>query len=610
MNKKLTLAVAAALLLSAFQFFPVTNAASAVPGQAATVVLTIIPPKLPADGGVYPAAIVSLQDSANLPTAALGNVTVFLTSDQTNIVSVPASVTILAGQEYAIANVTTTSTPGSAMITASAQGLKSLPPSAISTVTPSGYPSKLLLFTSPDTFLPRADTGVVRVEVVDDAGLPSKAISSIPVQLSSSNASIALLSQSLLTIQTGNFFADGSFNTTNSGSAVITGASTGYKSGAALVTVNKPSACTSFCGPYKLSLRVVAGGSPGTLPTDGQNYNVLEVSIETSSGSPVTSASDTIVQLTSDQSEVASVPSLISIPAGSISYLTSVTTSALAGVANVTATAPSANLLPGTVSIKTVVPAPSKLQAYVAPPSSAYSTHGSYPILVLQLQDSSGNPARARQDTSITVTSSNSSLLSRITILQISKGSDYVFSFLHTEGVGKSVLTSTSPDLSSSQADLTSVPSPLAVSLLLTSTSAGFIYENQTATFEFTASFVGRPLQNVNVSWSATSGHLAPLSGNTGTSGTAFTVLSPASYGAYNITASANSPQTGPLLLVYHLTVAQVPQKPAPSLVQQILGYWYYIVAAVAVVIVALVYLLRMRRKKQRAEIEAGFEVV
>jgi hypothetical protein len=30
----------------------------------------------------------------------------------------------------------------------------------------------------------------------------------------------------------------------------------------------------------------------------------------------------------------------------------------------------------------------------------------------------------------------------------------------------------------------------------------------------------------------------------------------------------------------------------------------------VAVVIVAAVYLFRMRRKKQRAEIEAGFEVV
>jgi uncharacterized membrane protein YwaF len=62
--------------------------------------------------------------------------------------------------------------------------------------------------------------------------------------------------------------------------------------------------------------------------------------------------------------------------------------------------------------------------------------------------------------------------------------------------------------------------------------------------------------------------------------------------------------------LVYPLIVAQIPQKPPETLAQELIGFWYYIVAAVAVVIVALVYLFRMRRKKQRAEIEAGFEVV
>ena len=84
----------------------------------------------------------------------------------------------------------------------------------------------------------------------------------------------------------------------------------------------------------------------------------------------------------------------------------------------------------------------------------------------------------------------------------------------------------------------------------------------------------------------------------------------PGAIGRYSINATVDSPVTGSVLKSYSLLVAQAPQKPAPSLVQQIIGYWYYIVAAVAVVIVALVYLLRMRRKKQRAEIEAGFEVV
>jgi len=299
---------------------------------------------------------------------------------------------------------------------------------------------------------------------------------------------------------------------------------------------------------------------------------------------------------------------LVTVPAGSLSYLAEVTTSALAGVANVTATA--AGLFPATIPVKTVVPAPSKLQAYVGPPSSAYSTNGNYPILVVQLQDSAGDPARARQDTNVIVTSSNGSLLSSFVTLGIPKGNDYNFSFLQVQGVGASVLTASSQDLASSQVDLTIVHSPLVAKLQLTSTSRSFIYENQTAVFAFTVTFVGQPLQNVNVTWAASSSNISPLKGNTGRSGTTSAVFTPGSYGAYNITASAYSPQTGRILLAYPLVVAEVPQKPAPTLVEEVIGYWYYLVAAVAVVIVAVAYLLRMRRKKQRAEIEAGFEVV
>jgi hypothetical protein len=608
MNKAVRFAAVAALVLLTLQVVPSLAATSTTPSVAAQVVLTIIPPRLPADGGVYPAAVVSLEDSNNLPTAALSNITIFLTSDQTNIVSVPSSVVISAGQDYAIANVTTTATPGQAMITASSEGLGSPQPVQVSTVAPSGYPSKLEVFASPGIFLPRADSGVVRVEVVDQSGLPSKAISDIPISLTSSNDSIASLGQTSLTIPAGSIFADGSFITSNPGTAVISATSTGYSTGAGVVTVNHLSACTSSCGASKLALRVIAAGTPGTLPSDGGTYKVLEVSLETSSGTPATSSSDAVVQLTSDKSELASVPPLVSISAGSISTLATVTTSALAGIANLTATA--AGLLPATVSVQTVIPAPSKLQVYVAPPSTAYSKNGNYPILVVQLQDSSGNPARARQDTSVIVTSSNSSLVTSFVTLGISKGNDYVFSYLHTKGVGKSVLTASSPDLASSQSPLVSAPNPLVVSLQLSSPSGSFIYENQTASFTFSAQLVGQPLQNLNVSWAASGGQLSPTFGTTGTSGTSSVVFTPGTYGAYNISAGVTSPQTGVVYLVYHLIVAQVPPKPSPSLAEQIIGFWYYLVAAAAVVVVAVVYLLRMRRKKQRAEIEAGFEVV
>ena len=596
------------MLLLAVQFLPTSAVTSNTPGLAAGVVLTVVPPKLPSDGGVYPALVVSVEDANNLPTVTLTNVTVYLTSSQTNIASVPDSVIIPAGQEYAVVNITTTTTPGTAMITAQSQGLASPPPAPVTTVTPSGYPSKLLVFTSPATFLPRADTGTVRVEVVDDAGLPSKAISPISVSLSSSNASVASLGETSLIIPSGSILADGGFSTLDAGSAVITATSGGYSSGAALVTVNKPGTCTGTCLPAKLSLRVVAGGTPGTLPTDGLTYKVLEVGLQTFSGTPAVSSSDTVIQLTSDAPDVASVTNLVTIPAGSISTLADLTTSALAGIANITATA--AGLIPATIPVQTVIPAPSKLQAYIAPPSSAYSSFGNYPILVIQLQDSNGNPARARQDTSVIVTSSNSSLISSFVTLGIPVGNDYVFSYLNTKGVGKSTLTASSQDLASSQSQLTSVPSPLVVKLALASTSNSYIYENQTATFQFSSSLEGEPLQNLNVTWSTTGGTITPTIGNTGTSGSTSITFIPSGFGAYNITASTNSPQTGFVSLLYQLVVAEVPPKPAPTLGQQLLDVWYYFVVAALIVVVAVVYLFRMRRKKQRAEIEAGFEVV
>jgi len=608
MNKAMRMAVFAVLALLALQAIPSFAATETTPSLAAQVVVTIIPPKLPADQGVYPAAVVSLEDSAGLPTAALSDITVFLTSDQTNIAAVPASVTISAGEDYAIANITTTNTPGEAMITASSEGLESPTPTLVTTVTPSGYPSKLEVFASPSVFLPRVDSGLVRVEVVDQSGLPSKAISNIQVSLSSSNDSIAALSQTSLTVPAGSIYADGGFSTTNPGTAVISATSTGYQTGAGVVTVNQPSSCTISCGASKLALRVIASGNPGALPSDGGSYKVLEASLETSTGSPATSSSDVVVQLTSDNSQLVSVPGLITISAGTISSLATLTTSALAGTANLTATF--AGLLPASVAVQTVIPAPSKLQAYVAPASTAFSENGNYPILVVQLQDSSGNPARARQDTSIIVTSSNSSMLSSFVTLGITKENDYVSSYLHTKGVGKTTLTASSPDLASSQAELVSAPSPLVVRLQLTSTPSSFIFENQTATFTFSASLVGQPLQDLNVSWSASGGQITPIFGSTGASGSTSVVFTPGTYGAYNISANTDSPQTGLVLLTYRLIVAQVPPKPSPSLAEQILGYWYYFVAAAAVVVIAVVYIFRMRRKKQRAEIEAGFEVV
>jgi hypothetical protein len=448
------------------------------------------------------------------------------------------------------------------------------------------------------------------VEVVDDAGDPAKAISDIPVSLTSSNSSIASLGQNSLTISAGTLLSGvGIFSTSGSGAAAITGVSPGYSSSSGIVTVDVPGICLGSCGPSKLLLKLL----PAVLPTDGQSYDVLEVSLAAQSGAPAVSSSDTLVSLTSDKPSVASAPGdngqLVTIPANSISVLAIVKTSALAGNANFTATAAPgqpANLFPGHISVQTVIPAPSQLQAYIAPPSTAFSSGSNNPILVVQLWGTN-NPARARQDTSIIVTSSNNSVIGNYVGLTIPKGKDYVTTPLLLKGVGTGTLTVSSQGLVSAHTNVAAVPSPLAFTLVALNP---YIYSNQTDLFTFSASFEGMPLNNVNVTWSSSGGTFIPPLSGTGPSGSTASTFAPSGAGLYNITATAHSTVAGNIVATASLQVLSAPVKPTPSFIEVLIGYWYYIAAAVAVVAVAAYYLFRMRRKKQRAEIEAGFEAV
>lgn len=597
------------LLLASQAILPSMAASSNVPSQAVGLALTIIPPKLPANGGIYHAVVVSLVDSNGFPSAALSDLTVYLTSSRTNIASVPGTITIPAGHEYVVANATTTPTPGSTAITASSHGLDSSF-AQLTTVTPSGFPSKLVVFVSPSSLLSRPDTGTVRVELVDAAGFPSKALTSVTALLSSSNVKIANLTQASLRISPGQIYATGTFKTsTYSGQAVITASSTGYGSGGAIVTVVPPNYCTSSCGSSELLLKLV----PETLPADGNTYSVLEAGLATTAGQPAVSSSDTIVQLFSNAPDVVSVPAFVTIPAGSISVLAPLTTSSLQGHASITAS--SSSLLPSNVNVTAVIPAPSKLQAYVAPPSTFVTSVGNSPILVIQLQDSNGNPARARVATGITVTSSNSSMVSGPIHLSIGVGVDYVSTLLTVSGSGQSVLTAVSSGLSSSQVSLQLAKSPLIDQLSAyipkaTPYGSNTMYSNGTATMALSVSFLGKPVQNLTVYWTIAGGSVSPITTKTGSSGTTSTKFTPNKTGAAKITASASSPQTGPINQTYSILVLQAPPAPHRSFLQVIESLWYYIAAVVVVVFVAVFYLLRMRRKKQRAEIEAGFEVV
>ncbi|MGD0397137.1 MAG: Ig-like domain-containing protein, partial [Nitrososphaerales archaeon] len=133
---------------------------------------------------------------------------------------------------------------------------------------------------------------------------------------------------------------------------------------------------------------------------------------------------------------------------------------------------------------------------------------------------------------------------------------------LTASGSGQSVLTASSQGLSSSQVDLQLTRSPLVDQLTAsipeeTLYGADTMYTNGTATMTLSVSFLGQPVQNLNVSWTVTGGSVSPNPTKTGSSGATSTTFKPNKVGTANITASASSPLTGPIILTHFIAVFQ-----------------------------------------------------
>src|SRR5579875_1235245 len=184
------------ILVIAVAIFPSVMAAEAATNTL-SLSLSEVPPILPADGNTYPAIVVSLVGSGNKPAVLTNDTVVYLASSQQNVGTVPSSVVIPAGRSYVVANFTTTSIAGTT--TASLQ---------VKTATPSGYPTQLKVFPVPNSQLaqPLSAGGLV-VEMVDNSGLPAKAVANTVVTLSSANTGIAFFPTSTVTIPQGSFMA-------------------------------------------------------------------------------------------------------------------------------------------------------------------------------------------------------------------------------------------------------------------------------------------------------------------------------------------------------------------------------------------------------------------
>ena len=480
-----------------------TSFAAAPLAAPAALVLTVVPPELPADGGSYPAVVVSLESSAAKATLALNDTVVFLTSSQESVGTVTHQVTISRGTAFALANFTATATPGVTSISASSNGL-SAASTQVTTKTPSGFATTLSIIPVPGSQLVGpTNQGTVLVETLDSAGFPAKASASIPVTLSSSNNNVVSLPSASLTLATGSVLTPVPYDVGASpGGATITGSASGFSSGSGTVTVEgaAPSALSMFAQP-----------DPVATSTAGR----LVITLTDAGGNPAPAPSTISVAISSSNTSVVAPDQTATIAAGQIYAVASFISGPIPGTANLTVSSP--GLVTDFALVNVAVPVqPSNLKLDTAP-NPVLADKGSFDSVVVMLTDASGNPADASSGVSVTLSSSDSSVGSVSGSLYIPPGSSYaVASFSSTYFVGKTSITASAPNLQSATAMVRSygpIPTKVIVQALPSKLPAdGGIYSALEVMLEDTNGLPAIAPASVSVQLASSSPDIATVS--------------------------------------------------------------------------------------------------
>ncbi|MDG7002134.1 MAG: hypothetical protein JRN15_23790 [Nitrososphaerota archaeon] len=265
--------------------------------------------------------IVQAVDAFGNPVKLGSSVAVSLSSSNTLAGNLPSSVTIPADESYVQTEFTATATPGQTVITASAEGLA--PGSAVmTTVDPSGAPDALeIQFAPPVLFSDGGSYQNVVVEAVDsNTSQAAPVMQNTIVNITSSASSIGKV-QGFLEIPAGQSYATASFATYGlAGSTTITATASDFASAQGkLVLVTK--AATTL-GLYAV---------PSVVVSSNHTYNNLIVQLHDPSGNPEKTTVPVQVSLQSLNPATGTVPSSVTIPAGSTYATIPLTTTTTAG---------------------------------------------------------------------------------------------------------------------------------------------------------------------------------------------------------------------------------------------------------------------------------------
>ena len=133
---------------------------------------------------------------------------------------------------------------------------------------------------------------------------------------------------------------------------------------------------------------------PTSVLADNNTYKCVFVQLQDPNGQPTRAVQDTTISLSSSLTNVGTIDSSITIPKGASYASANFNSTFSPGTTTISASATGYATVQA--SIATIGPIPSAIAVYGFP-STLPADGNSYPSIMVQLQDSSGSPARAPQ---------------------------------------------------------------------------------------------------------------------------------------------------------------------------------------------------------------------
>jgi len=507
--------------------YSVGSAVMSTVGPIARRLVLSGPTTLPASSGQTALVSIQLQDNnSQTPALAPLPVSLVLTSNNTAVASVSSTtITIPSGSSYTTITITSGGTVGSANITASAQGyLKgSL---IVQSLLPATAPNELAEYFVPTTLLPNNATYggalVVQLEFLNNTnGQTSPAIAQNSVTIyarSSDNSTMQVATQ-----YQGNQNISGMISSGDS-EVAINIAST-FLPGTSQITVQSPGLASSTSsllsfGPAPNTLRV--SFAPPQLFSDGKAYPSITVGlVDNSTGQPARAPVNTIVNLASTIASVGQVEPSVTIPAGQTFARATFSTFAVNGSTLITASA--SNYTSANATLVLVTKAATNLGVYTSP-KMILGDGQPYSSIVVQLQDSKGNPEKTDVPITVRLSILNSSVGSIPQQVVISPGNTYAQIELQSSLLaGTTNVTAVATGFESGQTSITSFLLPLQVS---SSILAARLLPGQRTNVSVLVTSDGNPISGADVNWSAGSGAFFNTQNQTDSNGTASAVYS------------------------------------------------------------------------------------